>query len=158
MKKHEDEKAFIKMVEGHKRMIYKICYMYADSLYLVNDLFQEVTINLWKGYGMFRGESSLQTWVYRVTLNTCITYIRKKSRDIDTESITMDIDLFEEKEDDKFATLHRMISMLNPIDKAIILLYLEDRSYEEIADLMGMTKSNVGVKLTRIKDKLRQMS
>ena len=153
-----EEKAFIKMIDEHKRLIYKLCYMYANSLYLVNDLFQEVTINLWKSFGMFRGECSIQTWVYRITLNTCITYYRKNSRELQTESLTFDIDLFEENEDDRLSILHGMISKLNPIDKALILLYLEDRPYEEIAELLGMTKSNVGVRLTRIKDKLREMA
>lgn len=149
---------FEELIGQYKSLIYKFCYMYANDLDTPADLFQEVVINLWKGYPRFRGDSSIQTWIYRIALNTCVTFLRKSGSRPPTTALTDDLPVYAELPDtDRIKELYQMINRLNAIEKAIILLYLEERPYEEIALITGLTKNNVGVRLTRIKEKLSQM-
>ena len=147
------------MVRAHKETIYIVCYMFAKDADEVNDLFQEVLINLWSGLSQFRGESKMDTWVYRVSLNTCISSDRKKKQQA-TVPLTMDINLFEDKDEDtrQIQMLYKRIHQLKPFDRAIVLLWLENMSYEEIAAIVGITVKNVSVRLYRIKEQLKQMS
>lgn len=154
-----NEQAFLELTERYKRMIYKVCYMYASDKEPVGDLFQDVILNLWKAFPSFRGESSEETWIYRVALNTCITQLRKQSKKPTMTPLTVDVENLTDTNDDRMLReLYRLIRQLNTVEKAIILLYLEDKPYEEIASLIGITKSNVGVKISRIKEKMKQMS
>lgn len=154
-----NEQAFLELTERYKRMIYKVCYMYASDKEPVSDLFQDVILNLWKAFPSFRGESSEETWIYRVALNTCITQLRKQSKKPTMTPLTVDVENLTDTDDDRMLReLYRLIRQLNTVEKAIILLYLEDKPYEEIASLIGITKSNVGVKINRIKEKMKQMS
>lgn len=154
-----NEQAFLELTERYKRMIYKVCYMYASDKEPVGDLFQDVILNLWKAFPSFRGESSEETWIYRVALNTCITQLRKQSKKPTMMPLTVDVENLTDTDDDRMLReLYRLIRQLNTVEKAIILLYLEDKPYEEIASLIGITKSNVGVKISRIKEKMKQMS
>ena len=123
----------------------------------VNDLFQDVLINLWKGFSQFEGRSDVKTWIYRVSLNTCITLDRKKKRS--KETLEMDINLFSDTDEDtqQVDMLHRRISQLKPFDRAIVLLWLEDISYDEIGAIVGISPKNVSVRLVRIREQLKNM-
>ena len=124
----------------------------------VNDLFQEILINLWNGYESFEGRSNLRTWVYRVSLNTCISQDRKKKKKA-TIPLSMDINLFADQDEDtrQVDMLRQRINKLGPFDRAIILLWLENMSYEEIGQIVGISTKNVSVRLFRIKEQLKKM-
>ena len=160
MDKQELEKAFIVLVEEHKRIIYKVCYVYAVDRENLNDLYQEVVINLWKAYPRFRGECAASTWVYRIGLNTCISFFRKSKSRPEVVPITVDLEAFADEEDKtaSLRELYRMINSLGQLERALILLWLEERSYQEIADIIGISKNNVAVRLNRIREKLKTMS
>lgn len=155
----ESEQQFAELVKAHKSTIYTVCYMFSKEEDEVNDLFQEVLVNLWKGFGSFEGRSDARTWVYRVSLNTCISDDRKKKRR-KTVPLSMDINLFEDRDADsrQVQMLNKRISRLGAFDRAIILLWLENMSYEEIGQVVGITAKNVSVRLYRIKEQLKQMS
>ena len=140
------EKQFAQTVAEHKSTIYTVCYMFSQDADEVNDLFQEVLVNLWKG-------------IYRVALNTCISLDRKKRRAAEVR-LTMDINLFEDRDEDtrQVDMLHKRISKLQPFDRAIVLLWLENLSYEEIGQIVGITAKNVSVRLFRIREQLKNMS
>lgn len=156
----QQEKEFISLVEAHKRIIYKVCYMYASDKDNLNDLYQEVVINLWKAFPRFRGECETSTWVYRIGLNTCISFFRKSKSRPEVVPITMDLEAFADEEDQtaRLNELYRMINSLNQLERALILLWLEERSYQEIAEIIGISRNNVAVKLNRIREKLKVMS
>ena len=153
------ERLFAQMIREHKGTIYTVCYMFSKDQDEVNDLFQEVLVNLWRGYADFEGRSDVRTWVYRVALNTCISLDRKRRRRSDFE-LQMDINLFEDRDADtkQVDMLHKRISKLQPFDRAIVLLWLEDISYEEIGQIIGISAKNVSVRLVRIKEQLKKMS
>ena len=153
------EKQFAQTVAEHKSTIYTVCYMFSQDADEVNDLFQEVLVNLWKGFESFEHRSDLRTWIYRVALNTCISLDRKKRRSA-TVRLTMDINLFEDRDEDtrQVDMLHKRISKLQPFDRAIVLLWLENLSYEEIGQIVGITTKNVSIRLYRIREQLKQMS
>lgn len=154
------EEKFAGMVREQRQTIYTVCYMFSDDKDQVNDLFQEVLINLWKGYDSFRNESKVSTWVWRVALNTCISTDRKMKRVAQTVPLDMDIDLYSDSDDKTLQVqqLHKRINRLGLVDRAIILLWLEDLSYEEIGAIVGISVKNVSVKLVRIREQLRNMS
>jgi RNA polymerase sigma-70 factor (ECF subfamily) len=155
----ESEQQFAELVKAHKSTIYTVCYMFSKDEDEVSDLFQEVLVNLWKGFSSFEGRSDARTWVYRVSLNTCISDDRKKKRR-KTVPLSMDINLFEDRDADsrQVQMLNKRISRLGAFDRAIILLWLENMSYEEIGQVVGITAKNVSVRLYRIKEQLKQMS
>ena len=152
------ETKFAEMVREHKSTIFTVCFMFSKDQDEVNDLFQEVLVNLWKGIGNFKGESDIKTWIYRVSLNTCISFERKKKRD--TLPLDMDVNLYEERDDDtrQIKMLYNRINKLGFFDRAIVLLWLENLSYDEIAAITGITVKNVSVRLFRIKEQLKKMS
>ena len=152
------EKDFSRIVKQHKSTIYTVCYMFSKDADEVNDLFQEVLINLWKGFTSFQGRSDLSTWIWRVSLNTCISCERKKK--LDTVPLSMEINLFEDQDEDsqQIQLLHKRIHQLKPFDRAIVLLWLENLSYEEIGAIVGITAKNVGGRHYRIKEELKKMS
>ena len=134
--------------------------MFSNNPEEVADLFQEILINLWKGFQQFRGDSNVRTWIYRVSLNTCISSERKKSRKVDTIPLTMDNDLFSDSDEDtkQVQMLRDRINKLGPFDRAIVLLWLENLSYDEIGAIVGISAKNVSVRLVRIKEQLKKMS
>ena len=152
------EQEFSKMVREQKSTIYTVCYMFSNDEDEVSDLFQETLINLWKGYESFRHESKLSTWIYRVAMNTCISADRKKRRQGTKVPLSMDIDLYndEDHETKQVRQLHERIQRLDLIDRALVMMWLEGMNYDEIADVIGISVENVGVKLVRIKEKLKQ--
>ena len=151
---------FARIVREHKGTIYTVCYMFSNNPQEVADLFQEILINLWKGFPKFRGDSNVRTWIYRVSLNTCISSERKESRNKDTLPLKMDINLFDDSDEDskQVQMLRTRISKLGPFDRAIVLLWLENLSYDEIGAIIGISAKNVSVRLVRIKDQLKKMS
>ena len=151
---------FAQVVREHKGTIYTVCYMFSKDEDEVADLFQDILINLWKGFSKFRGESNIRTWIYRVSLNTCISSDRKKKRRGETVPLDMNINLFDDSQEDtkQIRMLQGRISRLGPFDRAIVLLWLENLSYDEIGAIVGITAKNVSVRLFRIKEQLRNMS
>jgi len=146
------------MVREQKSTIYTVCYMFSNDEDEVSDLFQETLINLWKGYESFRHESKLSTWIYRVAMNTCISADRKKRKQGTKVPLSMDISLYndEDHETRQVRQLHERIQRLDLIDRALVMMWLEGMNYDEIAEVIGISVKNVGVKLVRIKEKLKQ--
>ena len=153
------EREFEAMIREHKGTVYTVCYMFSNDPDEVADLFQETLINLWRGSGTFRGESAVSSWIWKVTLNTCISSDRKKKRGPQTGPLSMDIDLFEDQDADtrQIGLLRSRIGKLGPFDRAIVLLWLENLSYEEIGQIVGISPKNVSVRLVRIKEQLKKM-
>ena len=161
METKELEKDFLTMVEAQKRTIYKVCYIYANDQDDLNDLFQETVLNLWKSFPRYRGDSTLNTWVYRIAMNTCITFLRRSNARPQIVPMTDNVASMAAEDNEtagQLRELYRLISQLGKLERALILLWLEERSYEEIADILGITKTNVAVKLNRTKEKLKKMS
>lgn len=150
---------FAQMIREHKSTIYTVCFMFSKDSDEVSDLFQEVLINLWKGYESFQNRSSVDTWIWKVSFNTCISYERKKQKRT-ILPLTMDINLFEDKDEDsrQIRQLYDRIHRLKPFDRAIVLLWLENMSYKEIGAIVGISTKNVSVRLYRIKEELKKMS
>ena len=154
------EQQFTAMVREFRQTIYTVCYFFSKDKEEVNDLFQEVLINLWRGFPSFRGESSLKTWIWRVSLNTCNNYERKRRGSVQTIPLSVGIDLYNDDDDHtiQIQQLYDRINRLEPFDRAIILLWLENMTYQEIANVVGITLSNVTTRLFRIKEQLKAMS
>lgn len=154
------EQQFTRLVSETKSTIYTVCYMFSKDEDEVNDLFQETLVNLWKGFDNFEGRSNARTWVYRVALNTCISVDRKKKKHGKSVPLTMDVNLFEDNDAEtrQVQMLRERISRLQPFDRAIVLLWLENMSYEEIGQVVGISTKNVSVRLYRIKEQLKSMS
>ena len=156
------EQSFVKQLKENQNIIHKICRLYTSGEDAHNDLFQEITIQLWKAYPKFRGDSKFSTWAYRVGLNTAITLYRKSTRMIATtdmegkrQFIAPEDYNFEEEEQIKL--LYKAVQQLNDIEKALIFMYLEDKDYEEIAETLGISEVNARVKMNRIKGKLKKI-
>ena len=147
-------------VEKNKAIIYRICKAYANNDEEFQDYFQEVCLQLWKSRNKFNHQSKLSTWIYRVTLNVCLTLVRNEKKKgentpiLDHHLVSNPNEQNEEKE--QLEVLYSAIKNLREIDKGIILLYLEKKSYQEIADITGISVSNVGVKVNRIKNQLKE--
>lgn len=157
---NDKEHEFELLVRQHKRTIYTVCYMFSTNKDEIDDLFQEILIRLWNGFDRFEGRSSAKTWIYRVALNTAINQDRKERHRPQTVPLTVDIDPYEadNPQTQQIRVLYDRISRLDPIDRSLILLWLEGISYDEIGAIIGISPNNVGVKLTRIKEKLVKMS
>ena len=136
-----------------------MCQAYCDDNDAVDDCFQEVAIKIWNGLDTFKNQSSIETWIYRVILNAWITFRRDSKRVPSTESVLIDVaDSNDTEREDHIEKLYSLIRQLNRYDRALVLLWLENLSYAEIADIMGLTVNNVSVKLVRIKEKLKSLS
>ncbi len=156
----ELEHQFVTALESNQNIVHKVCTLYTNGRDSHNDLFQEITIQLWKAYPKFRGESKFSTWMYRVALNTAITLYRKSKRRIQTqdyESVIFKIkaDEYDETEEQQLKLMYKAVKQLGDIDKALVFLYLEDKNYTEISETLGITEVNARVKMNRIKTKLR---
>jgi RNA polymerase sigma-70 factor (ECF subfamily) len=136
--------------------------MYAANHADRQDLFQEIVIQAWKGFPKFRGDSKFSTWLYRIAINTAITGLRRKKDFIEWyEPANMPeqkVDRSGEEQEEQLEQLYLAIAQLNDIEKAIVMLYMEDRSYEEMEEILGMSQGALRVKMTRIKDKLRELT
>ncbi len=159
-KMEKTESNFRQLLEEHKSTIYSVCYMFSQDHDEVEDLFQETLINLWNGLDKFEERSAIGTWVWRIALNTCITSDRKKKKRVDTVPLTFDRDFLDENtvESRQVKLLHKRIGRLQPFDRAIVLLWLENMSYDDIAAVVGITTKAVGVRLVRIREQLKKMT
>ncbi len=160
-KKTRDE--FLKLVQTHQRLLYKICHLYENNAADREDLFQEMVLQLWKSYGNFKGDARLSTWIYRIALNTALSAIRKNRRRVAVsypENIPHEVS--EEKKDtiqeDKLQFLHQAIAGLTEIERALVMLYLEEKSYDEMEEIMGISAGTLRVKMNRIKEKLKNQT
>ncbi|MDR0757146.1 MAG: sigma-70 family RNA polymerase sigma factor [Tannerella sp.] len=157
----EQERDFIRMIRENERIIYKVCSLYTSDDFPMEDLYQETVLNLWKAFPRFRNESSYSTYVYRVALNTCISGMRRDSRRGGqkaplalAEELAFEPDSLEEDLREMYSLIHR----LKKLERSLILLWLEERPYQEIAEITGLSLCNVATKLKRIKEKLVKMS
>lgn len=153
------ESEFIDLVNRHQGLIHRMCRVYATTVSDRQDLFQDILYHLWKSYPAFKHEAAFTTWMYRIALNTAITSLRKFKRKprhvgID-ETIENALQAADESSGDDIELLHQVIKKLNPIERALIMLYLENLSHKEMSEVLGLSVSNIGVKLSRIKSKLQ---
>lgn len=149
------EQLFLDVVYANRNIIYKVCYIYAPKG-MIEDYYQEVLCNLWQSFDKFEGRSKYSTWIYRVALYTCISYIRRKQ----PATISLSFDISSEEDSslrEQLEELHSIISRLGHIDRALIILWLDGYSYEDMAEVTGLTESNVAVKLMRAKNKIKKM-
>jgi RNA polymerase sigma-70 factor (ECF subfamily) len=156
------EHKFIEEFKQHQNIIHKVCRIYTTDQESHNDLFQEITVQLWKAYPKFRGDSKFSTWMYRIGLNTAITLYRKSKRTIKTQDYDqflhrIEANYYDDTEEQQLKLMYQAIHQLNDIDKALIFLYLEEKSYREIAETIGITEVNARVKMNRIKARLKQI-
>ena len=156
------EQEFVSLLDQHQNLIHKVCRLYTNDEMAHKDLFQEISIHLWRAYPSFRGDAKFTTWAYRIALNTAISLFRKKSRTISTTSLDLQIHRFEYKEynsqeEEQLKLMYQALYQLNDIDKALVFLYLEDKSYQEISETLGITEVNARVKMNRVKTKLKQI-
>lgn len=153
----QKEARFVAIVNDNRQLICKVCYMYATDNDHFKDLYQEVLASLWQGLDSFRGDSKMSTWIYRTAINTCVTLFRRhKSHSQETMSLDVAADIVGEdsSRQDMLKEMYRLISGLNKMDKALILMWLDERSYDEIAEVTGLTRNNVATRLRRIKQRL----
>ena len=154
---------FEQLLKAHELLVYKICRLYGDTEDDRKDLFQDIVIQLWRAYPKFRGDAKFSTWLYRIGLNVAITQFRKQKNKIyatDIESLNIAIadDNYSTEKDEQFKEMYAAIEKLNAIEKAIVMLYLEDKSYDEMEEILGISNGNLRVKMNRIKEKLRQIT
>lgn len=155
----ERVEAFEKIVGQYSLMITKVCYYFANNLSELKDLRQDVLLNVWSGWEKFRMQSKPSTWIYRVCFNTCITYQRKNRQRKNVVPLSSVLEIEDEPFDmEKYMEMHRLIGRLDSEEKAIILMWLDENSYEEIADVIGLKRNTVASRLKRIKEKLVKMS
>lgn len=154
-----DEQPFLVLIQEHQGIIHKICRLYRDSKEDREDLFQEITYQLWKSFPSFKGEAKVSTWMYRIALNTAIASFRKKRLDVEYHQVLPDLP--DEEVDEEYAirqeSLFATLKQLNESERAIVALYLDDLSYRQIAEIIGISDNNVGVKLNRIKLKIQKL-
>ncbi|MDX1471890.1 MAG: RNA polymerase sigma factor, partial [Flavobacteriaceae bacterium] len=138
----ELEHNFVELLERHQNIVHKVCRLYTNNQQAHNDLFQEITIQLWKAYPKFRGDSKFSTWMYRVGLNTAITLYRKSKRRIKTQEFEtvqykIQSEEYDRTEEEQLKVLYKAVEHLNDIEKALVFLYLEDKNYKEISETLG---------------------
>ena len=154
------ELEFTKMVQEYRKTIYTVCYFFSDNPTEVDDLFQEVLISLWKSFAKFRGDCSPKTWIWQVSLNTCCNIDRNNKRRVATIPLAIDKDVMNDSDEvgQQIKMLYNRINKLELFDRAIILLWLESMSYDDIAAIVGISTSAVTSRLFRIKEQLKSMS
>ena len=157
---NQPEQNFIKIIEENKDKIYRICKIYAVTPIEPQDLFQEVVIQVWKSLSTFKGKSSIGTWIYKIALNVCYSSKMKLEKNnnnkVRLESIRFvpAENTLEKSQQEKFQALHDCISSLNKIDRSIVILYLEELPYKEIAAITDLTENHIAVKMKRIRKTL----
>lgn len=153
------EAQFKSIIQQHERTIYAVCYMFSTDVCEVDDLYQEILIRLWRGFETFEGRSDIRTWIYRVSLNYCINFSRRRSR----ERRRMDRGIGPDPDGSlerhlQVKQLYNRINRLGLVDRSVVLLWLEGLSYDEIGAILGISVKNVSFKLVRIKEQLKKMS
>jgi len=154
------ERKFVELLQKHQNIVHKICSLYTNDSDAHKDLFQEITIQLWKAYPKFRWDSKFSTWMYRVGLNTSITLYRKSLRRVESQNIEavaykLSYEEYDDTRDEQLKLIYTAVHKLNDIDKGIIFLYLENKNYREISETLGISEVNARVRMNRIKTKLK---
>ena len=161
LKPGTDKQSFVSLINEHQSLIYKVCNSYCSEPAERQDLFQEIIIQLWKSWPQFRGEARFSTWLYRIALNTAISGLRKKKLPVTSlETVPKAVEMPAETSDqqEQQDALNVAISRLSSIEKAIVMMYLDDRSYEEMEAVFGISQNTLRVKMNRIKEKLRKLT
>ena len=153
---------FLDILEKNIGIIIKIARAYSKTLHDKEDLINDITLELWKSFGRFKGDSKISTWIYRIALNTSMNYKRKREKDRlffldDLKQIENLSWLIEQPDSSHSEILYQCIDELNQLNKAIILLYLDGNSHDEISDITGISKTNVGTRISRIKEQLKNL-
>ena len=154
------ERNFVELLQKLQNIVHKICRLYTNDPDAQKDLFQEITIQLWKAYPKFRGDSKFSTWMYRVGLNTSITLYRKSLRRVESQRIDpvtykLSYEEYDDTKDEQLKLIYAAVHKLNDIEKAIVFLYLENKNYKEISETLGISEVNSRVRMNRIKTKLK---
>ena len=157
-----EEKKFIDLINEHQGLIHKVCLMYESDREVRNDLFQEIVLQLWKSFHTFRGDAKITTWMYRIALNTAISGYRKQTRNVRTEDLDeVHLNISEQHGSDdgeeNAQKLQLAIRQLSEIERAMVMMALEEIPYDEIAETIGITQNNVRVRMNRIREKLRKL-
>ena len=154
---------FVSLMKEHRNLIFKICHSYCANAENRKDLQQEIFIQLWKSFRKFDGRVKISTWIYKVALNTAIFFYRKDSKHNNNKTVSLDADVItlahaepDTVLDENIALLYKFISQLNELDKALILLYLDDNKQKDIAEILGLSETNVATKISRIKKNLKE--
>lgn len=155
------QQQFLNTIRQHNGILHKVCRLYCHSAEDRQDMFQEIVAQVWKSFPGFRQEAKISTWIYRIALNTAISYFRKNQRKIhtvilDTHEMPVISEAEEEKQKERLQLMQQAIDRLSDVEKALIMLYLEDKSYEDMEEILGMSQGNLRVKINRIKEKLRK--
>lgn len=158
----ELEHSFVEQLQKHQNIVHKVCRLYTNNADAHNDLFQEITIQLWRAFPKFRGEAKFSTWMYRVGLNTAITLYRKSKRtvttqDFDSVMFRISSEEYDDTVEQQLKLMYSAVKELNDIEKALVFLYLEDKNYREISETMGISEVNARVKMNRVKGKLKKI-
>lgn len=158
-----DEEYFLSALDKHQGILHRLCRLYADTEEERKDLFQEMTIQLWRGFPSFRKDSKISTWMYRVALNTAISSIRKSKRRIKEAPLSSETFLIsdgsdeERQKQERLKELYAAVAKLSKVEKSLVFLYLEDKSFIEIAEILGITANNARVKMSHIRKKLKKI-
>ncbi|MBX2846029.1 MAG: RNA polymerase sigma factor [Saprospiraceae bacterium] len=158
-----NESEFLKLYQENQGIVYKICHLYGKTEVDKQDLFQEITIQLWKAFPTFKGTAKFSTWMYRVALNTAITFFRKGKKkrsevELNTDfARTLTYEDYDDETEQRLKLMYAAIEKLNEIEKALVFLYLEDKAYREIAATLGISEVNARVKMNRVKTKLKKL-
>jgi RNA polymerase sigma-70 factor (ECF subfamily) len=161
--RQEAEQQFERQIKEHELLLHKVCRIYAYTDADRQDLFQEIVIQVWKAYPKFKGESKFSTWLYRVAINTAITGLRRQKNFVTSYEpaalpVHIQDDNLHQPQDEQLQQLYSAIEQLNQVEKALVMLYMEDRSYEEMESILGISQGNLRVKMNRVKEKLRQIT
>jgi RNA polymerase sigma-70 factor, ECF subfamily len=153
------EQDFISSIKAHEGIIHKVCVLYQQDPLQRQDLFQEIVMNAWKGYGAFRRDALFSTWLYRIAINTAISFFRQSKKRIQTIQLPVEpaAAWMAAPEDQRNTVLYEAIGGLSKVDKALVMLYLDDFSYAEIASLLGMSENLVAVKMARVRQRLKKI-
>lgn len=158
---HSQTEMYLRLIDEHSPLIYKVCYMYSDDSEHLKDLYQEVLANLWQGLDGYMSRSKPSTWIYRVAINTCITYFRRHGKHSDVARIDdAMLGIVDENQEhaEQLRQMYEMIAQLGKLDRAIIMLWLDEHSYDEISDVTGLSRNNVASRLYRIKQRLMKLN
>ncbi len=153
------EEKFIQLIKENEGIIYKITRIYTNNESDLKDLYQEVVYQLWKGYDGFRGEAKVSTWMYRISLNTALFHTKQSKKNghrVGLDKIVLIQENYDPVLEERLAIMYQHIKALNDLEKGIILLFLEGKKHEEIAEITGITATNVGTRIGRIKQKLKE--
>ena len=152
------EEAFIELIKQNEGIIYKITRIYANNEDSQKDLYQEIVYQLWKGFNTFKGDSKVSTWMYRISLNTALLHLKKKKRrghNVSLDGVEIEQENYDPLLEERLKVLYEKIRHLGEMDRGIVFLFLEGKKYDKIAVIMGLTASNVGTRMARIKEKLK---